>query len=114
MLHDERRQMVDRVAAFIKANIEKRILVSELAAEVHMSRHHFSRVFKAQTGMTPQQGIIAARIMCARCMLTRGGAALAIVAFSCGFSSQAHMTRAFKAATGMTPSAYYRVNQKTG
>lgn len=79
--------------------------LAELAALAGMSRHHFLRAFRAETGLTPHAFRLDARINRARALLRRG-AALAELAQALGFADQAHFQRAFKARVALTPGRY--------
>ena len=97
-----------RAVEFIKSVVGTRKNIGDAAKEVGMSRHHFARRFKAATGMTPTECAAKARVDCVKCKLMAGATSLAIIAFTCGYASQAHMTTAFRRATGMTPGKYRR------
>jgi len=68
--------------------------VEEMAAYVHMSSRNFSRIFKAETGMTPGRYLRELRVEAARRRVgeTNGPAAAADV----GFGSDRSMRRAVK------------------
>jgi AraC family transcriptional regulator len=73
-----------------------------------MSRHHFARTFKSETGKTPMRCLAAARVSCVKRKLAEASSNIAEISVSCGFSSQSHMTRAFRAETGETPAVFQR------
>jgi len=70
-------------------NLEGSPTLKEIAAVVHLSPYHFTRQFKAATGLAPHQFVIARRIERAQhLMRTNGGLGLAEVAFRSGFANQ--------------------------
>ena len=69
VLHPDTRA---RVAAFINENLEGGISLAMLAREVRMSASHFSTVFKASTGMTPEQYVLCSRLWKAQEMIRTG------------------------------------------
>ncbi|MEM9794967.1 MAG: helix-turn-helix transcriptional regulator [Pseudomonadota bacterium] len=77
-----------------------------LAAQVGVAPAHLSRAFKAATGRTPRQHLIARRLAHATRMLAEGREPLAEIAYACGFSSQSHMTALFSEHIGMPPGRY--------
>jgi AraC family transcriptional regulator of adaptative response/methylated-DNA-[protein]-cysteine methyltransferase len=76
-----------------------------LAAAGGMSRFHFHRVFKAQTGLTPKAYTAAAR---ARRMLAglAEQASVTDAIYAAGFNSSGRFYAATPGALGMTPSAW--------
>lgn len=101
------RDRIKRVTSYIQENVSKKITLKDLACHSCLSLHYFSRMFREATGRSPQQYVREARVDCAKCRL-KEGVAIAMVAFMCGFSSQAHLTRIFKSHTGMTPAQFQR------
>jgi AraC family transcriptional regulator len=79
--------------------------LSELADAVRLSPHHFSRVFKRVTGLSPHQYVLSQRIQLARQLLTETKLSIAEVAHDVGFYDQSHFTYHFKRLVGVTPSA---------
>lgn len=70
------------------------------------STHHFSRLFRDATGLSPHRYVTSRRIEVARTRLERSDAPLCAIALDSGFGSQANFTRAFRKATGTTPGQY--------
>jgi len=83
-----------------------------LAKRAGLSRFHFIRVFKAETGMTPGRYIEQCRIEQAKALIEQANLALADIADRRGFSDQSHLTRRFKQIVGDTPAAYARAKAR--
>lgn len=77
-----------------------------MASAAALSQFHFSRSFKAATGVSPQRYGIQRRLDAAKVMLRNAVVPIAIVAFSTGFVSQSHFSTSFKEYTGHTPGQY--------
>jgi AraC family transcriptional regulator len=79
--------------------------LSDIAAAVHMSPFHLSRLFKQTLGVSPYQHVIEVRVKNARSLLAAGSGSgsLADIATAVGFADQSHLTRHFKRITGVTP-----------
>ena len=99
-----------RVLELIDANLEARLSIDTLAAEVGLSSAHFSRAFKETVGQPPHRFLLAQRLERARRLLETG-AQLSDVAARTGFADQAHFTRHFKRQFGVTPGALRRARR---
>jgi AraC family transcriptional regulator len=99
-----------RVASHIKCNLDRPLLLDELASVVQLSNSYFSRAFKGTFGQTPHAYIIHRRVERARYEMLAGREPLAQIALSCGFADQAHLARMFRRETGLAPSEWRRVN----
>lgn len=98
-----------RLEAHVRDNWPGGGSVAELAAVAGLSRHHFCRVFKEATGLSPHNWLIARRVAWSMADMARGGKRLAEVALDAGFSSQQHFCTAFRRHTGTTPTAWRRL-----
>ena len=94
---------VMRAVEYMNATLAENPGLTDVAAEVGLTPYHFSRSFKAATGVSPHQYIIELRLTRAREMLQQSNVPLADVAYAVGFSSQAHMTDTFRKKVGVTP-----------
>ena len=97
-----------RLTTFIDANLDRPLQVAELAAEVGLSRAHFTRAFQSAVGQTPHRFVLSRRLEEVRVALEATADDLSTLAVRYGFSSHAHMSSAFRAAYGATPSSYRR------
>jgi AraC family transcriptional regulator len=97
---------LERIEAYIAANIHQVITLDDLAEEACLSPCHFARAFKVAMGSTPHQYITRQKLAYAKKLLVDDNMSLTQVALGCGFSSQAHFTKAFKRAVGLTPGEY--------
>lgn len=103
---------LQRVLDFIEARIAAEITLDDLAAEACLSPFHFSRVFRAATGMAPHQYVISRRIEAAKEKLRFAQSSLVEIALDTGFGSQANFTRVFRKVTGVTPGQYRAIVNK--
>ena len=86
----------------INENLGTELTVDALAESVFMSRYHFMRFFKAQTGSTVHAYIRQKRLMNAA-RLIREGASAARAASDSGFGDYSAFHRAFKESFGVSP-----------
>ncbi|WP_394825856.1 helix-turn-helix transcriptional regulator [Pendulispora albinea] len=94
-----------RVRDKIDAELGSELTVSSLAGEAGLSPAHFTRAFKACTGLPPYRYIVARRLEKARVALQLPGARVLEIALRFGFADQAHFTRMFRQRFGVTPGA---------
>ncbi|MFA5205625.1 MAG: AraC family transcriptional regulator [Lentisphaeria bacterium] len=78
----------------------------ELAAAAGMSGRSFQRHFKAVTGMTPMQNLLAVRIAKAEILLRETEAPVHAVANACGFRDSNYFATCFRRITGRTPGRF--------
>jgi AraC family transcriptional regulator len=85
-------------------NLEGNPTLEGMAAVVNFSPYHFTRLFKAATGLAPYQFVIARRIERAQHLLrANSGLGLAEVAYRSGFANQSHFCLHFRRIVGVTP-----------
>jgi AraC family transcriptional regulator len=88
-------------------NLEGSPTQEQMAAVAHLSPYHFARQFKAATGLSPHQYVIARRVERAQHLLRADDQlCLAEVAFRLGFFDQSHFSLHFKRITGVTPGQF--------
>jgi transcriptional regulator GlxA family with amidase domain len=80
--------------------------VPSLASRVHMSVRHFSRSFRAQTGVSPAAFVERVRVETARRLLEQSGQSIDAVASAAGFGTSAALRRAFARCLALNPREY--------
>jgi len=91
---------------FIGDNLVSDLSLTEIAAAANLSPHHFSRLFKLSTGLSPHQYVIRQRVEKAKALLLGTELSVGEVAMACGFSHQAHLTRHFGRRVGISPNKF--------
>jgi AraC family transcriptional regulator len=99
------RRLLDR----IEADLGDRLSIDDLAREAGLSRYHFSRAFRAATGLAPHRYVLERRIARAKALLCDSDTAIAEIALCTGFSSQSHLTDCFRRWVGVAPGEYRRM-----
>ncbi|HEX3123738.1 MAG TPA: AraC family transcriptional regulator, partial [Rhodanobacteraceae bacterium] len=97
----------DAVVDYLRAHLSRRLSLDELAAVAGLSPFHFLRCFQREYHVTPQQMLMALRLLEAKRLLASGEAP-ALAAAATGLSDQAHLTHAFARRYGVTPARYQR------
>jgi AraC-like DNA-binding protein len=101
-----RQRLLDDVRSRIVAALPKAMDVDELAAEHGMSRSHFSRFFRARTGMTPAHFATEVRVHEAARLLLNTREPLKRIADACGFANANHFGKVFRRFCHLSPKAY--------
>ncbi len=97
-----------RVVDHLEARLPERVDLADLAALAGLSQSHFSRAFKASTGMAPYRWQLDARIRRAQALLIDPSTSLEQVAEATGFADAVHFGRTFRKLTGAAPGAWRR------
>jgi transcriptional regulator GlxA family with amidase domain len=87
--------------------------VEAMARHANVSPRTFARRFRAETGTTPLQWLLARRVLAARRLLEESDLAVEEVAIRSGFGDAASLRAHFRRATATTPTAYRRTFQRT-
>lgn len=90
------------VLSHINENLSRELTVEALAESVFLSKYHFMRLFKAQTGTTVHAYIRQKRLMYAA-RLIREGVPASQAASESGFGDYSAFHRAFKESFGVSP-----------
>ena len=80
--------------------------VDNMAAQVHLSRAQFMRVFQAALGQSPHQFVMQTRLRQAAVYLRQRSDSIVHIALAAGFQSETHFARVFKQQYGQTPRQY--------
>lgn len=93
---------IAQALSYINENLTKELSVETLSEQVYLSRYHFMRLFKAQTGSTVHSYIRQKRLLYAA-RLIREGMSAGRAATESGFSDYSAFHRAFRESFGMSP-----------
>jgi AraC family transcriptional regulator len=100
-----------RVVAFIDANLDRAIQVSELADLTRLTAGYFSRAFCGSFGLAPRSYITQRRIELACHLMLTTDEPLSRIALECGLADQAHFSRVFSRALGSPPGLWRRARR---
>lgn len=98
------------VLDYIRGNLHGSLSVEALASRAGMSQRHFTRVFRAEVGMSPARAVERLRIEAAAARLESGASSVGVVAMDCGYASVNALRRAFLRWEGKTPNQLKRGN----
>lgn len=104
---------VQRALAIIHARYSEELCLGEVAEEVSLSKHHFSRLFRRSVGVSFQEYLAATRVERAcRTLASSPRQRVAEVAFDAGFGSVRNMEKHFRRLLGVSPTEYREVGEK--
>lgn len=98
---------IQQVLSYINENFRRELSVDALAEQVYLSKYHFMRLFKAQTGSTVYAYVRQKRLMHAARMI-REGVPAQKAAMESGFGDYSAFHRAFRESFGMSPGSLKR------
>jgi transcriptional regulator GlxA family with amidase domain len=97
-----------RLIDWMITNLDKPLSVDALAAQANMSARTFARRFLEQTGTTPLQWLVSARVRRAQELLEGTQASIDQIATLTGFESPVTFRLRFRHLVGVTPTEYRR------
>ncbi len=98
--------IVTAATAYLEEHSHEPLQVSDLVRHLGYSRARIFEMFKAGTGMTPNDYLLRCRIRKARELLSKTDKDVTDIALDAGFASSQYFSQVFKKYTGMTPSRY--------
>ncbi len=102
-------EIIDLVRSYIFDHINEKISLAVLSRVAQMSSSHFSRVFKAQTGFSPYDYVLTARLNKAKDLLIKTDLSISQVAYQTGFNSEANFVYFFTNNAGVSPNKFRKL-----
>ncbi|GJG86784.1 AraC family transcriptional regulator [Gemmatimonadetes bacterium T265] len=99
---------LEPLLAWLAAHLDRRLSLPQIARRAGMSPRTLARQFRAQTGTTPLQWLLTARVRRAQALLETTALSVEQVAARAGFESAAALRHRFARVTGTSPVAYRR------
>lgn len=90
-----------------------RLVLDDLAGELHLSKSYFIRLFRQRMHQTPMKYYMKLKIEAASALLSCTDLPVKVIADKLGFSSEFHFSRQFKTHTGLAPTLYRRAYEQT-
>jgi AraC family transcriptional regulator len=95
---------IEAIRERLAANVSANDSLSTIGCDVGLSPFHLARQFRAHTGSSIHQYLLALRLATAHTRIRNGANNLTELAIDLGFSSLAHFSSTFQRAYGMPPS----------
>lgn len=107
-------EIIKELLLWIEVNLEKTLLLDDVAIRSGYTKWHLQRVFKQATGLTLASYIRGRRLTKAATELRLTKLPILTVALRYQFDSQQSFTRRFKATFGVTPTEYRKLDNLCG
>ncbi|HLV01380.1 MAG TPA: AraC family transcriptional regulator [Acidobacteriota bacterium] len=95
-----------KICQYVLENLDRKIYLHEVAAQLGLTEGSFSRYFKSRTGKTFTEFVNELRVGRACRMLTEEGRKITDIAFASGFENLSHFNRQFRKIKSMCPREY--------
>ena len=95
-----------KVLNYINQHLDESLTNEKLAGTVLMVSNSFARLFKQQTGQTPQDFIRKKRVENASRLLYHSDQSIKQISDECGFNDRYYFTRVFSREMGVSPARY--------
>lgn len=103
---------IQKIISHIRKNIYTLIDIDSLADISCLSKDHFIRLFKKETGTTPLQYINQKKIEKAQLILITDNMPVKNIAYLLAYEDHSYFNRLFKKVTGITPQQYRKIYKK--
>ena len=97
---------VHYLLSFMETNLERNILLSELASLTRLSNSRLRHLLKTETGLSPKQTLSNLRLSRAKVLLEETPLSIDQIALKVGWQDRSHFERRFKRLFGITPAQY--------
>lgn len=97
---------INKVMNYINQHLDESLTNEILAGAVHMAPNSLARLFKQQTGQTPQDFIRKKRVENASRLLYHSEQSIKQISDECGFNDRYYFTRVFSREMGVSPARY--------
>lgn len=105
----DKKDIVQKVVAYIETNLEKEIDLDHIAKNIGYSKFHLNRIFTAYTGITIYKYLQNRRLTIAAEKLVKTDKPIIQIAYEAGYDSPQSFTFAFKQVYLYPPKVYRKL-----
>lgn len=102
--------VINRILKHLHLNIESKISLKKLAADLNLSEGYISECFRKHMGITIMKYAKKIRVDRAKVLLITTTSSILDISLILGFHDQSHFWKVFKSFTGISPSEYRNNN----
>ncbi len=110
----EQSSAIKTALQYMSQNYKTAPSVEQIAAEVSLNPHYFSRLFKEKMGQTPHNYLLSLQLQQAKTLLVESSMNIQQIAEECGFTSSTQFIRAFKSRNAVTPRMFRKYYNPSG
>jgi AraC-like DNA-binding protein len=96
-------QFIQTAQGHLRARLEQKVRMADVARQLGVTRSRLFELFRRDTGMTPNDFLLRARVEKARQLLADTRRSVTDIAFDTGFGSSQYFSTVFRKYTGSTP-----------
>ena len=104
---------IARAKAYIDWNLDKRLSLEEVAAQVYISKAYLSELFTSHTGTSFSAYVTERRMQRAKQLLMNTKMSIQDIGQACGFYSSAYFSTVFTKRFGLSPRRYRVIHDTT-
>jgi transcriptional regulator GlxA family with amidase domain len=94
---------VEIALLLIREHYNNKLTLERISQEVNLTREHFSRLFKAETGLSPARYLKSLRLQKAKELVENTLMSVKEITYQVGINDESHFVRDFKLAYGLSP-----------
>lgn len=101
-----KKQYVEQACNYINRHYAEPISVDMLAKNLSLNKNYFIKIFRQETGTTPNQYIIESRLFYAKLLLVQTELPIQQIASDCGFNTASYFAKTFREKYSLSPMGY--------
>ena len=109
---DQGHDMVKNTISYVLKNIDKPLIIKDIAEHFNYSNSHFLTLFRKKTGFTPIQYFNNLKVQKACMYLCFTDMSIKEICFSLGYNDPLYFSRLFKKIIGESPNSYRTKNPR--
>lgn len=98
---------------YLRQNLHRRLTLDDMARHAQLSKSHFLRLFKEQTGYSPVDYFIHLKLQHACMLLSVTRQTIREISLAVGYEDPYYFSRIFKKVVGVSPSQYREAPEST-
>lgn len=106
LLHKNSEEFIQTITQYLDEHFMEPLCLPELGARFHISHYYLSRIFKAETGLSPMKYVIYRKIGESQNLLMNTDLPIGTISEQLGFNDNCYFSSIFKKYIGLTPSQY--------
>jgi len=106
ILRTSQSRNLDRSLDYLSNNLDKTLSLQDMADQANLSKSHFSRLFREQTGFSPTDYFIHLKVQHAAMLLSFTDKTVREISYEIGYKDPYYFSRIFKKVVGLSPTDF--------